>query len=284
MMPLVDWILDPLQFSFITRGLIAGTLVGVVCAVLGVFVVIRGMAFIGDALAHTVLPGVVFAFLMGFNLIIGAFVAGIITALSIGWFSKEGEVSEDTAIGILFSGLFALGIAMLSRIQSYQDLTHILFGNILGVSRGDLIIMGAVVAVVLVGIALFYKELVITSFDPGHAVAIGLSPSTIRYGLLILLVLAVVSGIQAVGVVLVVSLLVTPAAAASFLTKRLPLMMLLSVLISVFAAIVGLYVSYYSDISSGPVIVLTLTWFFILVYFFAPHRGMIWRMVSMRRT
>ena len=271
------WLIEPFAYTFMQRGLLAGVLVGITCAVLGVFVVLRGMAFVGDALAHTILPGIVIAFLQGVNLFVGALIAAVITALGIGWFSEEGEVREDTAIGVMFSGFFALGIALLSRVNSYRDLTHILFGNILGVTATDLWIIAGVTLIVLIAVALFYKELIVTSFDPGHAVAIGLSPGLVRYGLLILLALAIVAGIQAVGVVMVVSLLVTPAAAANLLTRQLPQMIVLTVTFSVAGAFVGLYASFYGDFASGPAIVLTLTVFFLLAFIFAPGRGLIAR-------
>lgn len=274
---MLTWLAEPFTYSFMLRGLVAGILVGVSCSILSAFVVLRGMAFVGDAMAHTVLPGVVIAFLQGANLFVGALIAGLVTALGIGWFSKEGEVREDSAIGIMFSGLFALGILLLSQVQSYRDLTHILFGNILGVSVTDLWIMAAVTVVVLVVVSLFYKELLVTSFDPGHAVAIGLSPGLVRYGLLILLMLAVVSGIQAVGVVMVVALLVTPAATASLLARRLPHIMALGALFSVLAALVGLYASYYWNVASGATIVLTLTGLFVMAFLLAPGRGLVWR-------
>jgi len=274
------WLIEPFTFEFMQRGLAAGVLVGVGCAVLGTFVVLRGMAFVGDALAHTVLPGVVIAFLLGINLFIGALVAGVLTAIGIGWFSKEGQVEEDTAIGVMFSGLFALGIALLSQVQSYRDLTHILFGNILGVSSLDLWITAGVTVLVLLVVWGFFKELVATSFDPGHATVIGLSPGLVRYGLLIMLALVVVSGIQTVGVVMVAALLVTPAATASLLTRKLSQMMGLAALLSVLAALVGLYASYYANIASGAAIVLTLTGFFVLAFLFAPERGLVWRRVG----
>lgn len=273
----MTWLIEPFTFAFMQRGLAAGVLVGIGCAVLGAFVVLRGMAFVGDALAHTVLPGVVIAFLLGANLFVGALVAGVLTAVGIGWFSKDGQIEEDTAIGVMFSGLFALGIALLSRVQSYRDLTHILFGNILGVSQLDLGITAAVTVLVLLVVWAFFKELVAASFDPGHATVIGLSPGLVRYGLLIMLALVVVSGIQTVGVVMVAALLVTPAATASLLTRRLPHMMGLAALLSVAAALVGLYASYYANIASGAAIVLTLTAFFVLVFLLAPGRGLLWR-------
>jgi ABC-type Mn2+/Zn2+ transport system permease subunit len=274
---MLQWLVEPLSYAFMQRGLLAGLLVGTACAVLGAFVVLRGMAFVGDAIAHTVLPGVVIAFLNGVNLFVGALVAGIVTALGIGWFSKDREVQEDTAIGVMFSGFFALGIALLSQVRSYRDLTHILFGNILGISAADLWIMLAVTAVALLAVGLFYKELLVTSFDPGHAIAIGLSPGLVRYGLLVMLALVIVSGIQAVGVVMVAALLVTPAATASLLTRRLPRIMVLGALFSLLATLVGLYASYYAGLPSGPMIVLTLTGMFILAFLFAPARGLVWR-------
>lgn len=277
---MLTWLIDPFTFAFMQRGLVAGLLVGVTCAVLSAFVVLRGMAFVGDAMAHTILPGVVVAFLRGGNLFVGALVAGVLTALGIGWFSKEGEVREDTAIGVMFSGLFALGIFLLSRVRSYQDLTHILFGNILGVTPPDLWIMGGVLVVVLAAVLLFYKELLVTSFDPGHAVATGLSPELVRYGLLILLALTIVSAIQAVGVVMVVALLVTPAATASLFTHRLPRIMLAGALLAVLAALVGLYASYYANVASGATIVLALTGLFLLAFLFAPRRGLVWRVAA----
>lgn len=273
----MDWLLEPFTFGFMQRGLAAGVLAGIACAVLSAFVVWRRMAFVGDAMAHTILPGVVIAFLRGANLFVGALIAAIITALGIGWFSRDREVREDTAIGVMFSGFFALGILLLSRVSSYRDLTHILFGDILGVSAADLWIIGGVTVLVMAAVALFYKELLLTSFDPGHAVAIGLSPELVRYGLLILLALTVVAAIQAVGVVMVIALLVTPAAAASLLVRQLPRIMALGALFAVVSALVGLYASYYGNVASGAAIVLTLTGIFLLAFLFAPGRGLLWR-------
>ncbi len=273
----MDWLLEPFTFGFMQRGLAAGVLAGIACAVLSAFVVWRRMAFVGDAMAHTILPGVVIAFLRGANLFVGALIAAIITALGIGWFSRDREVREDTAIGVMFSGFFALGILLLSRVSSYRDLTHILFGDILGVSAADLWIIGGVTVLVMAAVALFYKELLLTSFDPGHAVAIGLSPELVRYGLLILLALTVVAAIQAVGVVMVIALLVTPAAAASLLARQLPRIMALGALFAVVSALVGLYASYYGNVASGAAIVLTLTGIFLLAFLFAPGRGLLWR-------
>jgi ABC-type Mn2+/Zn2+ transport system permease subunit len=224
--------------------------------VLGVYVVLRRMAFIGDALAHTVLPGLVVAYLNNWNLFGGAVVAGLLTALGIGWVSRRGVVREDTAIGVLFTAMFALGILLMSTVRSFRDLSHILFGNILGVQPADLVVTAVFALGVLVLLWLFHKELELTSYDPTYAEVIGLRADWMRYLLLVLLALTVVSCIQVVGVVLTSALLVTPAAAASLLTQRLPRMMLIAAGIAVISAVAGLYASYYADVASGAAIVL----------------------------
>jgi ABC-type Mn2+/Zn2+ transport system permease subunit len=272
-----QWLIEPFAYGFIVRGLLAGLLAGVACAVLSAFVVWRGMAFVGDALAHAILPGIVAAFMMGISLFVGALAAALLAALGIGVLTRGGQMKEDTAIGVMFTGFFALGILLLSKVTTYQDLTHILFGDILGVSRFDLLAMLAVVVVVLLVVALFYKELLVTSFDPGHAVAIGLSPELVRYGLLLVIALTVVAAIQTVGVVLVLALLVTPGAAASLLARRLPVIMALGALFAVIAAFAGLYASYYANVASGASIVLTLTAIFVIVFLLSPRRGTLWR-------
>jgi manganese/iron transport system permease protein len=256
---MLDWLLEPLSFGFIRTALAAAVLIGLTCACVGVYVVLRRMAFIGDALAHTALPGVVVAYLNGWNLFGGAIVAGMITALGIGWFSRRQAVREDTAIGVLFTGMFALGILLISTVRSFRDFTHILFGNILGVTAGDLALMAVVAAGTLLTLLLFHKELELTSYDPQHAAVIGIQPDRMRLLLLLLLALTVVTSIQVVGVVLTSALLVTPAATASLLTKRLPRMMLIAALVAAGSGLVGMYASYYAAVSSGAAIVLTCT-------------------------
>jgi manganese/iron transport system permease protein len=240
--------------------------------VLGVYVVLRRMAFIGDAIAHTTLPGLVVAYLRDGSLFLGALVAGLATAAGIGWLSRREGLREDTAIGILFTAMFALGILLMSTARTFRDLSHMLFGDILGITRADLWLMAAVAAVVLATLALLHKELELASFDPGHAAAIGLSTDRLRYLLLGLLALTVVVGIQAVGVVLTSALLVTPAAAAALLTDRLPRMMLMAALIAVASGVVGLYASYYFAVASGAAIVLVATGCFMLA-FMSSRRG-----------
>jgi ABC-type Mn2+/Zn2+ transport system permease subunit len=261
---MLELLLEPLTFSFVVRGLIAGLLAALACATLSAFVVWRGMAFVGDALAHAILPGIVVAYALGISLFFGALGAAILAVAGIGLFSRGGRLKEDSAIGVIFSGFFALGIFLLSRMVSYQDLGHILFGNILGVSSSDVVAMAIVVAIVIGSVAVSFKELLVTSFDPSHAVAIGLSPDLLRYGLLMLLALTTVVAIQTVGVVLVLALLVTPGAAASMISRRMSMIMVWAVIFAVAATIIGFYVSYYWNVASGASIVLTLTVFFVV--------------------
>lgn len=276
----MDWLLEPLQFSFITRALIAAVIVGVVCSVLGVYVVLRGMAFFGDALAHTILPGVVIAFLLGWPLAVGALIFGVLTALGIGVLTEHGMLKEDTAIGVIFAGLFALGVALLSASGSYTlDLAHFLFGNLLGVTVGDLWVTAVLGLLVLLAIFLFYKEFLVISFDPTLAVTLRLPTTLLRYLLLILIAITIVVALQVVGIALMLAMFVTPAAAASLLTRRLPTMMGVSALIGAFSGVAGLYASYYLNVASGPAVVLVATFLFLLAFLFAPGRGLLRRLV-----
>jgi ABC-type Mn2+/Zn2+ transport system permease subunit len=262
----VDWLMEPFRYPFMQTALLAALCVGLTCAVLGVYVVQRRMAFIGDAMAHTTLPGLVIAHLSGWNLSFGGLIAAVATALGIGWVSRRQRIKEDTAIGVVFTGMFAFGILLMSGTRSYRDLSHMLFGNILGVSWGDLYLMAGVAGVVLVTLFLFHKELELTSFDPTHADVIGIRSDRLRYLLLILLALAVVTGIQAVGVVLTSALLVTPAATASLMTDRFPRMMLISAVVAVVAAVMGLFLSYHLQAASGAAIVLSCTAIFLVTW------------------
>ncbi len=269
----MNWLVQPLTYPFMQQALLSGMLISVTCAVLGVYVVLRRMAFIGDAVAHTTLPGLVIAYLNRWNLLFGAVLAAVTTAIGIGWLSRRRQLREDTAIGIMFTGMFALGIVIMSRSQSYRDFSHMLFGNILGVTNADLIAI-AVVAVIVIGVlVLLHKEMVLTSVDPTHAQVIGLSAGRLRYVLLILLALAVVTGIQAVGVVLTSAMLITPAATAALLTKRLRNMMIVASIMACASTATGLYLSFYLSISSGGAIVLTCTAVFTLVFIIQGLRG-----------
>ena len=279
----MDFILAPLAYSFMQRGLVASLLVGVLCAVIGCFVVLRSMAFLGDALAHSILPGVAVAYLLHGSLLIGALIAAVLVALGIGFISRRSTIREDTAIGILFAAALALGVALISTMRTYaQDLTHILFGNVLGVSDGDLWLTAILGTLVIAIILALYKELLVVSFDPVMAATLRLPAEMLRTVLLVLLALTIVVSLQTVGVGLVVAMLVTPAATAYLLVRRLPAMMLVSAVIGALASVIGLYVSFYMNIASGAAVVLVVTVIFLLVFLFAPGRGYFWQ--HMRRS
>jgi manganese/iron transport system permease protein len=278
MTDLLAWLAEPLQYAFMTRGLLAALMVGIVCPVLGAYVVLRGMAFFGDALAHIILPGVAIAYLLGWPLGVGALIAGILAAVGIGALSQRKEIKEDTAMGVIFAGAFALGIALLSTQRSYAvDLSHILFGNLLGVSTGDLWLMGGLAALVILLVVAFYKEFLVLSFDPVLAVTLRLPVTFLRNLLLVLIAVVIVTSLQAVGVALVLAMLVTPAASAYLLTRRLPAMMALGAALGAAGAVIGLYLSYYWNLASGPAIVLTETVLFFIVLLLGPRRGLLWR-------
>lgn len=259
----MEWLVSPFELAFMQRAFLGGILVGALCAVVGTFVVLRGMAFIGDALAHAAFPGVVLAYMVNANIHLGATVFALATALGIGFVSRRARTSDDTTIGILFAGAFALGILLMSTIQGYTaDLFSFLFGNILGISTADLAVVGALAGLVVLAVALCYKELLLASFDPVVAEAMGYPVQALNYLLLALIALTIVVSIQAVGVVLVVALLVTPAATASLLTERFLRVMAVGVLLSVLATALGLYLSFYLNVASGAAIVLVSTLLF----------------------
>lgn len=262
---LTHLLLDPLELPFMQHALLAAGLIGLVTGLLGVYVVLRRMSFMGDAVAHTALPGLVVAYLKGWSLLGGALVAAVLTAFTIGWISRRGRIREDTAIGIVFTGFFALGIVMISATRSFRDVTALLLGNVLAVTEGDLALIAVVASIVYAVVFLFHKELELSSFDPVHAQVAGLNPDVSRYILLLLLSLAIVAGIQAVGVVLVLGLLITPAATASLLTTSLVRMMALAVLIALASACTGLYASYYFNLSTGASMVMSAAVLFIAV-------------------
>ncbi len=274
-------IIDPLGYAFMVRGLFAAVIVGVVCAVLGAYVVLRGMALFGHALAHAILPGVAIGYLLGGSgeiwLAGGGLVAGLLTALGIGAVSKGG-VKEDTATGVIFTTMFALGIALISTVRNYTtDLTHFLFGNVLGVSNGDLWLIFIAGGLVILAIAAFYKELMVLSFDPLLARTLRLPVAFLDYLLLFLIALTIILSLKTVGVALMSAMLVSPAAAAYLLTRRLPVMMGLAAVFGAVSAVAGLYLSFYANIASGAAIVLMAGLIFALAFLLAPERGLLWR-------
>jgi manganese/iron transport system permease protein len=266
--------IDPLSYQFMQNAMLAVILVGGISGVIGSFVVVRGMSFFGDALSHTVLPGVAIAYMQGQGLFWGGLVAGIGSAIGIGLLTRNEKIKEDTAIGVVFAGMFALGIAIISSTGSYSaDLTHILFGNVLGVTSQDLRIMQICGVIVVGTVLLFYKEFLVISFDPALARTLRLPHEALRLLLLILIAITIVASLQTVGAGLMLAMLITPAATAQLLVKRLHFMILISALLGMISGIVGLYISYYQEITSGAAIVLTSTAVFLIVFSQAQFRN-----------
>jgi len=272
----MDWLTDPWQRQFMQHAFIAIIMVGVICGVTGTFVILRGLAFMGDALAHAIFPGVVIAFIFGGNFLIGALIAAVIVSLIIGGITQSGRLTNDTAIGVLFVGAFALGIVLISSQQTYaKDLNSFLLGTILGVTRNDLLLTGSVGVVVLIVMAFFRRELITVAFDRTFAQASGLRLWHYDQLFLLMLSLAIVISLQTVGNVLVLAMLVTPAATARLLTDRLPVMTTLAAGIGAVSGIAGLYLSYYRGYASGASVVLVATAIFLTVFLFAPRTGAI---------
>ena len=268
---MLDGLLAPLQYAFMVRGMIAAVIVGVVSAVLGTYVVLRGMAFFGDALAHAVLPGVAVGYLVGGGSRAGVFWwalgTALVSAFAMGSVSRSAKLKQDTAIGIIFAGMFALGVVLISLVRNYTaDLTHFLVGDVLGVGRQDLLLTAIFGALILLIVFALYKEFVLTSFDPTLAATLRLPVRTLDSLLIGLIAVSIVVSLQTVGVTLMVAMLITPAATASMLTRRLPRMMAIAMVIAVFSGISGLYLSYYLNLASGAAIVLICTAIFALTW------------------
>jgi manganese/iron transport system permease protein len=262
----IDFLLTPLSYDFFVRALLASALVGVACAVIGSFVVLRGMSFIGDAVSHAAFPGIVIAYMLGAPIILGGAVASIVTALGIGALTRRSGLRSDSIIGVLFSGMFALGVALFSSIPNYVgDLFHFLFGDVLGISVSDLLALSLLVLILLVVVRILWKELLFATFDPLGAGAAGLPVRRLDDLLLILIAVTIVISLQAVGIVLVVAMITTPAATAQMLVQRFGTMISAAALIGVVSAVAGLYLSYAFDLASGAAIVLVETALFLLV-------------------
>ena len=270
-MDLIDVLTGPMGYPFMQRALLAAFVVGVVCAVMGTFVVLKGLAFIGDAVSHAAFPGLVIAFMLGWPLYIGGAIAAVATSLAIGWVSRRSQLRFDTSVGVLFAGMFALGIVLFSTLQNYvADLLSYLIGNVLAITVVDLIQVVVLGAGILVVIILLRKELLFATFDPAGAAASGLPVAALEYGLLALLGVTIIVSIQAVGIILVVAMLVTPAAAAQLLVTRFDRMMITAIAISAISTVVGLYLSFYFNIASGATIVLVQTGIFLFVLLGRP--------------
>lgn len=274
-MPLLTPLVAPLALGFMQRALLLGTLVAVVCAVLSCFMTLKGWALMGDAVSHAVLPGVVLAYALGLPFALGAFVFGVGSVGLIGYIRQNTRVKEDTVIGLVFTGFFALGLVLVSKLRSSVDLSHILFGNLLGITDSDLIQTLVISLVVLALLLLRRRDLLLFCFDPTHARSIGLRTGSLHYLLLTLLSLAAVAGLQSVGIILVVAMLVTPGATAYLLTDRFDRMTLLAVGSAVLATVIGILTSYWLDASTAGCIVVVQTLQFVLVMLLAPRYGLL---------
>jgi manganese transport system permease protein len=269
------WLTEPLSHAFMVRALLVSLLVATVCGLLSCYLTLKGWALMGDAVSHAVMPGVVIAYALGLPFAVGAFVFGVGSVALIGYIKQMTRIKEDTVIGLVFTGFFALGLTLISKLRSSIDLTHILFGNVLGISAADiqqtLLISGLVLAVLLV----FRRDLILFCFDPTHARSIGLNTGALHYLLLAVLSLAAVAGLQTVGIILVVAMLVTPGATAYLLTDRFDRMSWIAIASAMLSSVVGIYLSYWLDASTAGCIVLVQTGLFLLAFLFAPRHGLL---------
>ncbi len=277
---MMEFLNDLMTYEFLQKAFVTSIIVGIICGVIGSFIVLRGMALMGDAISHAVLPGVAISYMLGINFFYGAVATGILTALGIGLISQNSRIKNDSSIGIVFTAAFALGIILITLAQSATDLTQILFGNVLSVRTSDMWLTLIVGAAVILVVVLFYKELLVSSFDETMAAAYGLKTRLIHYMIMALLTLVTVASLQTVGVILVVSMLITPASTAYLLTNRLSTMIVLASIFGALSSIVGLYFSFVYNLPSGPVIALATTVFFLVAFLFSPKQGILWRMLK----
>jgi manganese/iron transport system permease protein len=272
----VEALVEPLRFDFFLRAMAASAMVGVVCAVVGSYLVLKGLAFLGDAISHAAFPGVVAAYLLQAPIYVGATLAAVATALAIGWIARRSHLRTDTTIGVLFAGMFALGVFLFSTIQGYvADLFGFLFGNVLAIGADDLLALTALGGLVLGTVAVLWKELLYATFDPLGAAASGLRVSWLDALFLALVAVTIVVSLQAVGIILVVAMLVTPAATAQLISARFPVLMAISILVGVVAAVGGLYLSYWLDVASGATIVLVESALFLVALLFGGRGGLL---------
>ncbi len=274
---MLDLLLDPLSYSFMQRSLLVAVAVGIICSVMGTYLLVQRMALLGDAISHSLLPGLAIAFMIGINIFVGAFVAGVLSTVMINWIRSRTSVKEDAAMGIVFSAFFALGITLITLIQKQAkvDLNHFLFGNILGVTQADVYTTLGITIGVLLVVTLLFKELLFYSFDPVGAQAAGLPVHVLNFGLMMLIALTLVASMKAVGVILVLALMITPGATAYLLVSRLHQVMLLASGFGMLASLTGMYLSYYFNLPSGPTIVLVSFGLFLLAFLFSPKQGIL---------
>ena len=260
----IGWIADPLAFGFMQRGLLSAVLVGTICALLSCYLVLKGWSLMGDAVSHAVLPGIVAAYVLKIPLAVGAFVAGLSCALATGYLKQNSRLKEDTVLGIVFSGMFALGIVMYTKIETDQHLDHILFGNMLGVQWPDVLEIAVIALPAILLILAKRKDLLLYCFDPAHARAIGLPVGLLHFGLLTLLALTIVASLKAVGIILVIAMLIAPGSIGFLLTKRFDTMLLIAVAAAIGSSVVGTILSFHIDAATGPAIVVVQAGVFVL--------------------
>ena len=273
MSELWDFFVVPLSYGFMQRALAASILIGAVCSVLSCYLVLRGWSLMGDAISHAVLPGIVLAFVLGLPLVVGAFAAGLACALLIGYLKENSRVKEDTVMGIVFSGMFGLGLVLFTKVETDQHLLHVLFGDMLGITPRDLIEVAIIAGGTLLVVLAKRRDLLLYCFDPQHARAIGLPLGVIHYGLLVLLALTIIASLKAVGIILVVAMLVAPGAIAYLLTDRFERMLVIAACVAISASFFGTLISFHIDGATGPCIVLLQAFVFVLAFLFAPRRG-----------
>jgi manganese transport system permease protein len=276
-MDLIQWFVAPLQHEFMVKAILVSALVGIVCSALSCYMTLKGWALMGDAVSHAVMPGVVIAYVLNIPLAVGAFLFGVGSVIAIGFIKAKTRVKEDTVIGLVFTGFFAFGLVLISKVRSSIDLTHILFGNVLGISDSDIVQTVIISAITLVTLAILRKDLILFCFDSTHARSIGLNITFLYYVLLSLLSLTAVAGLQTVGIILVVAMLVTPGATAYLLSDNFDHMMLIAMTSGVFSSVMGTYISYHIDGSTGGCIVVLQTLLFVLAMVFAPKYGLLVR-------
>ncbi|MBB4122644.1 metal ABC transporter permease [Martelella radicis] len=268
----IDALIMPFQFEFMVRALIISTMVAVPMALLSCFLVLKGWSLMGDAISHAVFPGVVIAYIIGFPYAIGAFAAGMVCALATGYLSENSRIKQDTVMGIVFAGMFGLGLVMYVKIQSSVHLDHILFGDMLGVSWGDIAETTAISVLVVGALGFKWKDFLLHAFDPAQARAVGLRVNVLHYGLLAMISLTVVAALKAVGIILAISMMIAPGAIAFLLTRNFSAMLILSVIIAVLSSFLGIYLSFFIDSSPAPTIVLLLSAAFIAVFIYSTRR------------
>jgi manganese/iron transport system permease protein len=274
---MLTWFLEPINYEFMRHAIAIGIVVGILCPVVGSYLIVQRMALMGDVIAHCVLPGLSISFFLGLDILIGAFASGILGALLIAWIRSQSRVKVDAAMALTFSSFFALGVILITVLRNKLDLDNFLFGDILGVTMTDIWRTGIIAAVILLVIKLTYKELLFYTFDRTGAQAMGLPVNAIYLGFMVMITLTIIASMQAVGVILVISLLIGPALTAYLLTRELHQMMLLGAVFGVIASVTGVYLSYYINLPSGPAIVLVSSSLFILALLFSPSQGVLTR-------